>query len=120
MAPEWIFNLPITSKVDVYSYGIVVLEMVTGRSPAGVHARNDNRGMEQRRLITWVKEKMQEAAGSASWIEEIVDPGMDGEYEMSRMEILVKVALQCSEEDKDARPTMSQVVDMLLHQENDD
>ena len=29
MAPEWVFNLPITSKVDVYSYGIVVLEMVT-------------------------------------------------------------------------------------------
>ncbi|TKY68987.1 putative receptor protein kinase ZmPK1 [Spatholobus suberectus] len=33
MAPEWVFNLPITSKVDVYSYGIVVLEMITERSP---------------------------------------------------------------------------------------
>ena len=32
MAPEWIFNLAITSKVDVYSYGIVMLEMITGRS----------------------------------------------------------------------------------------
>ncbi|MCH93939.1 receptor protein kinase 1-like, partial [Trifolium medium] len=32
MAPEWIFNLPITSKVDVYSYGVVVLEMITGKS----------------------------------------------------------------------------------------
>ncbi|KAF5764830.1 putative protein kinase RLK-Pelle-SD-2b family [Helianthus annuus] len=29
MAPEWVFNLPITSKVDVYSYGMVVLEMIT-------------------------------------------------------------------------------------------
>ncbi|THF94176.1 hypothetical protein TEA_004439 [Camellia sinensis var. sinensis] len=33
MALEWIFNLQITSKVDVYSYGVVVLEMVTGKSP---------------------------------------------------------------------------------------
>ncbi|KAL7262240.1 hypothetical protein ACSBR1_000587 [Camellia fascicularis] len=33
MAPEWISNLQITSKVDVYSYGVVVLAMVTGKSP---------------------------------------------------------------------------------------
>ena len=42
LAPEWVFNLPITSKVDVYSYGIVVLEMVTGKDPSrSVHAIND-------------------------------------------------------------------------------
>ncbi|KAJ1429347.1 putative serine/threonine-protein kinase [Sesbania bispinosa] len=33
MAPEWVFNLAITSKVDVYSYGIVLLEMITGKGP---------------------------------------------------------------------------------------
>jgi serine/threonine protein kinase len=37
MAPEWVYNLPITSKVDVYSYGIVLLEMVTGKSPNVMH-----------------------------------------------------------------------------------
>jgi hypothetical protein len=35
------------------------------------------------------------------------------------MEILFEVALKCVAEDRDARPTMSQVVEMLLHQEND-
>ncbi|KAJ0726481.1 putative protein kinase RLK-Pelle-SD-2b family [Helianthus annuus] len=35
MAPEWVFKLPITSKVDVYSYGVVVLEMITGRGQEG-------------------------------------------------------------------------------------
>ncbi|KAI3788524.1 hypothetical protein L2E82_01293 [Cichorium intybus] len=34
MAPEWVSNLPITSKVDVFSYGVVILEMITGRSPS--------------------------------------------------------------------------------------
>ena len=31
MAPEWALNLPINAKVDVYNYGIVLLEIVTGR-----------------------------------------------------------------------------------------
>ncbi|KAA8528491.1 hypothetical protein F0562_035847 [Nyssa sinensis] len=119
MAPEWIFNLPITSKADVYSYGVVVLEMVTGRSPTtSVHTTGDGREMEQRRLVEWVREKMNESATMASWIEEIVDPMMPSEYDIGKMEILVKVALQCVEEDKEARPTMSQVVRMLMHQQD--
>ncbi|RVW40487.1 putative receptor protein kinase ZmPK1 [Vitis vinifera] len=34
MASEWVLNLPSTSKVDVFSYGIVVLEMITVKNPA--------------------------------------------------------------------------------------
>uniref|UniRef100_A0A5B6YV09 Receptor-like serine/threonine-protein kinase n=1 Tax=Davidia involucrata TaxID=16924 RepID=A0A5B6YV09_DAVIN len=120
MAPEWVFNHPITSKVDVYSYGVVVLEIVTGKSPTtGVNTISDGREMEQRRLVEWVREKMNESATMASWIEEIIDPMMNGEYDIGKLEILVGVALQCVEEDKDARPTMSQVVEMLLlHQDH--
>ncbi|KAI7985420.1 putative receptor protein kinase ZmPK1 [Camellia lanceoleosa] len=48
------------------------------------------------------------------WLEEIIDPMMKDRYDASKMEILVEVALQCVDEDKDARPTMSQVVERLL------
>ncbi|KAK9270202.1 hypothetical protein L1049_025778 [Liquidambar formosana] len=117
MAPEWVFNLPITSKVDVYSYGIVVLEMVTGKSPmTGVESGGD---MEQRRLVAWVREKMNGAATMASWMEEIIDPMIEGKHDTSKMETLAAVALRCVEEDRDERPTMSQVVEMLLRHEND-
>ncbi|XP_059631089.1 putative receptor protein kinase ZmPK1 [Cornus florida] len=121
MAPEWVFNLPITSKVDVYSYGIVMLEMVTGRGPIGVQTMDDNGMMEQRRFVAWVREKMDGATENAPWIEEIVDRNMDGEYDKGKMELLVRVALQCADQqDKDARPTMSKVVEVLLGHENDD
>uniref|UniRef100_A0A7N2N795 Receptor-like serine/threonine-protein kinase n=1 Tax=Quercus lobata TaxID=97700 RepID=A0A7N2N795_QUELO len=118
MAPEWIFNLPITSKVDVYSYGIVVLEMVTGKGPSrSVHAIDDGGEAEHKRLVTWVREKMKKVAANTSFLEEIIDPMLAGKYDIFEMEALVQVALQCVEEDKDERPTMSQVVEMLLRQE---
>ena len=53
MAPQWVFNLPITSKVDVYSYRIVVLEMVTEKSTImGVHTIGVGVEAEHRRLVT--------------------------------------------------------------------
>ncbi|XP_030931774.1 putative receptor protein kinase ZmPK1 [Quercus lobata] len=120
MAPEWVFNLPITSKVDVYSYGIVVLEIVTGKGPSrSVHAIDDGGEVEHKRLVTWVRENMKKAAANISSLENIIDPMLEGKYDMGEMEALVQVALQCVEEDKDARPTMSQVVEMLSYQEKD-
>ena len=121
MAPQWVFNLPITSKVDVYSYGIVVLEMVTGKSTiTGVHTIGVGVEAEHRSLVTWVREAKNRKATTTttSWIENIIDPTMEGVWDMGKVKILFEVALQCVEEDKDARPTMSQVVKMLVHCEN--
>lgn len=117
MAPEWVLNLPITSKVDVYSYGIVVLEMVTGRRSASMAIHGTDGIGERQSLVAWVKGKMNGATAVASWMKEILDPSMEGEYDMGEMEILVAVALQCVELDKDERPTMSHVVETLLRPE---
>ncbi|KAG7941389.1 hypothetical protein I3843_16G039800 [Carya illinoinensis] len=120
MAPEWVFNLPITSKVDVYSYGIVVLEMVTGKDAAkGVNDIESGEQLQHKRLVSWVREKKNRAALTESWLEEIIDPRLKREYDVRKMETLIDVALQCVEEEKDARPNMREVVEMLLAQEND-
>ena len=118
MAPEWVFNLPITSKVDVYSYGIVVLEMITGKSPTGAYTAFDGEEEEIRSLVSWVRKKMQGAASGTSWIEEIMGPVMSGGYDMNKMGTLVRVAMQCVEEDRECRPTMKEVVEMLLCHED--
>lgn len=51
--------------------------------------------------------------------EQIVDPIMEGKYDMRKMEALVGVALHCVDEVKDARPNMSQV-DMVFREVNAD
>ncbi|OWM80680.1 hypothetical protein CDL15_Pgr006710 [Punica granatum] len=114
MAPEWVYNLSITSKVDVYSYGIVLLEMVTGRSPGGgVPDTSAGGETENRGLTSWVKQKMNGEVPTATRIEEIVDHSIEGGYDVKKVEVLVAVALHCVADDKDDRPTMSQVVEML-------
>nr|XP_043608327.1 putative receptor protein kinase ZmPK1 [Erigeron canadensis] len=118
MAPEWVYNLPITSKVDVYSYGIVVLELITGRDPTWDQG-SDNERVD---LVSWVREKVDDFGDNLTeaQITDILDPTLKDEYENHQMEALLKVALQCVEENKDARPTMSEVVQILLNLEMDD
>jgi len=110
MALEWISNLPITSKVDVYSYGVVVLEMITGKSPTIMNIEGvDGEVAYNIRLITWVREKKR----STCWVEEIMDPVMGTNCDLSKIEILAKVALQCVEVERDIRPYMRHVVEKL-------
>ena len=69
-----------------------------------------------------MREKKNRAITKTSLLEEIIDPLLEGKYDMGMMKTLVEVALQCVEEDKDARTTMNQVVEMLLRllrQQND-
>ncbi|XWS25561.1 hypothetical protein CRYUN_Cryun27aG0078700 [Craigia yunnanensis] len=118
MPPEWVYNMPITSKVDVDSYGIVLLELVTGRtSSMVVHGTDGEEEEEQGTLVKWVKEQMITMIGPIqspeTWMEVIIDPTLDGKYDKDEMLILVSVALKCIQDDKDARPTMGQVVHML-------
>ena len=118
MAPEWIFNLPITSKVDVYSYGMVVLEMMTGKSPSqGGHACDGKKETEYKMLAKWVKDK-RNGASARCWLKEITYPILGMDYDEKKMEILIEVALKCVEECEDDRPSMSQVVKMILQDEN--
>ena len=118
MAPEWVFNLQITSKVDVYSYGVVVLEMITGKSPTTGIQIKDKEELCHERLVTWVREKRRKRLEVGCWVEQVVDPKLGSNYDVKRMETLANVALDCVQEDKDVRPTMSQVVERLLRDDH--
>ncbi|GJV85956.1 putative receptor protein kinase ZmPK1 [Tanacetum coccineum] len=97
MAPEWVLNYSVTSKVDVFSYGVVILEMITGRSPC-MHQADDENCKSEHGLVNWVRDKIHEFDGSLteSWVDKIVDPSISSEYDRSTMENLVKIALQCT------------------------
>ncbi|KAI6688049.1 hypothetical protein NL676_024877 [Syzygium grande] len=96
-------------------------DIAVGISPTtSVHSLESGGDAKQIRLIPWARNKMMEPGRTGSRLQEMVDPVLKRNYDPKKMEILIEVALKCVEEDKDARPTMSQVVEMLLRHENND
>lgn len=107
MAPEWALNSPINAKVDVYSYGVVLLEIVTGsRISSGIKV--DGKEVELRQFVQAVKQIL--ASGD---VKDIVDTRLHGHFKPEQVTVMVKVAVSCLEE-RNSRPTMNEIVKALL------
>ncbi|KAJ1284700.1 hypothetical protein BS78_03G225300 [Paspalum vaginatum] len=113
IAPEWALNLPINAKVDVYSYGVVLLEIVTG-------IRVSNGLVLDQRQIDFL-EFVQEAKRilSAGSVSDIVDDRLHGRFDTEQATAMVKIAFSCLEE-RSKRPTMDEIVKVLMSCDNEE
>lgn len=103
LAPEWITNSAISEKSDVYSYGMVLLEIIGGRKnfdPA--------EGSEKAHFPSYAFKKMEEGK-----LKEVFDARLRSDEKDERVEVAIKVALWCIQEDLTIRPSMARVVQML-------
>lgn len=108
MAPEWVSSLPITEKVDVYSYGVVLLELVRG-------VRMDSIGETEaalRRLVWTIRDKLK--SSDRSWIAGFVDPRLNGDFTYPQVALVLEVATSCLEKERSQRPTMNHVLQKFL------
>ncbi|CAN6581303.1 unnamed protein product [Malus baccata var. baccata] len=118
MAPEWAQNLPITAKVDVYSFGVVILELVKGiRLSSWVVEDTDDPETELTRFVRVAKRKIQ--CGKDLWIEDMMDPRLNGQFSRIQAAKMVEIGISCVEEEKSKRPTMDSVVKSLLECEGE-
>ncbi|XP_035549624.1 probable leucine-rich repeat receptor-like serine/threonine-protein kinase At3g14840 isoform X3 [Juglans regia] len=103
MAPEYAMRGYLTDKADVYSFGIVALEIVSGKSNTSHRPKG-----ESLQLLDWalvLKEK-----GN---LLDLVDPRLGSNYMKEEVMRLINVALLCTNVSAAVRPTMSSVVSML-------
>ncbi|OMO74702.1 hypothetical protein CCACVL1_16525 [Corchorus capsularis] len=103
MAPEYAMRGYLTDKADVYSFGIVALEIVSGRSNTCYRPKE-----ECFYLLDWAL-----ALKEQGNLLELVDPRMGSDYNTEEMLAMINVALLCTNANPAARPAMSSVVSML-------
>ncbi|KAG5250055.1 G-type lectin S-receptor serine/threonine-protein kinase [Salix suchowensis] len=104
VAPEWFKNLPVTTKVDTYSFGILLLELVCCRKNFEINAREEHQIV----LADWACDCFRE--GKLNLLVEEDEEAME---DMKRVERFVMVAIWCIQEDPSLRPAMKKVVQML-------
>ncbi|KAJ6855573.1 hypothetical protein NC651_040277 [Populus alba x Populus x berolinensis] len=104
LAPEWLANLPITSKSDIYSYGMVLLEIVSGRRNFEVSAETN-----RKKFSAWAYEEFEKSNVTAILDQRLADQDVD----MQQVTRAIQVSFWCIQDQPSQRPKMGKVVQML-------
>ncbi|GFP83629.1 probable LRR receptor-like serine/threonine-protein kinase at2g24230 [Phtheirospermum japonicum] len=93
-----------TPKSDVYGFGVILLELITGKKPNGDDYPGENEG----NLVSWVRGLVRRNQGSL-----VIDPKIHGTGPDENMVEVVKIGYLCTAEIPSKRPSMHQVVGLL-------
>ncbi|KAK9286128.1 hypothetical protein L1049_014509 [Liquidambar formosana] len=105
IAPEYLSTGKSSEKTDVFGYGVMLLELITGQRAFDLaRLANDDDVM----LLDWVKGLLKDKK-----LETLVDADLQGNYIDDEVEQLIQVALLCTQGAPMERPKMSEVVRML-------
>ncbi|XP_052880774.1 protein kinase STUNTED isoform X1 [Gossypium arboreum] len=103
LAPEYFMYGKVNDKIDVYAFGVVLLELLSGRKPIS----NDcPKGQES--LVMWAKPIL-----SGGKVSQLLDPSLADGYDCDQMERMVLAATLCLRRAPRARPQMGVVVKLL-------
>jgi hypothetical protein len=106
MCAEYGYTMKITEKVDVYGYGVVLLELLTGKDSID-HSSPD--GMD---LVNWVIVTLTESQSMELVLDDqLLRSGSDNDRR--QMLLVLRIALFCVSKNPAVRPTMREVVEML-------
>jgi hypothetical protein len=104
LAPEWISGLPITHKADVYSFGMILLEIISGR-------RNSEKIEEGR--FTYFPSYVAVKLSEGDDVMCLLDSSLEGNADAEQLQRACRVACWCIQDAEDHRPMMGQAVHML-------
>ncbi|KAM3399254.1 hypothetical protein ACQJBY_004570 [Aegilops geniculata] len=107
MAPEYASSGKLTEKSDVFSFGVVLLELMTGRKPV-----DSSRPLGDESLVEWARPLLSRALETGK-LEGLVDPRLERNFNEVEMFRMIESAAACIRHSSSKRPRMSQVVRVL-------
>ncbi|XP_077214165.1 LRR receptor kinase SERK2-like isoform X2 [Tasmannia lanceolata] len=105
IAPEYLSTGKSSERTDVFGYGIMLLELVTGQRAIDFSRLEEE---DDVLLLDHVKKLEREKR-----LEAIIDPNLDRNYDDMEVEMMIQIALLCTQASPEDRPIMSEVVRML-------
>ncbi|WRX21946.1 Protein kinase domain - like 10 [Theobroma cacao] len=108
LAPEYLHQGVISPSIDVFAYGIVLLEILSGQTPI---SRPDKKGGGN----VWLSEKIKAIlqSESAEELREWMDSALGENYSFDEAVTLANLARACIEEDPSLRPSAGEIVEKL-------
>ena len=106
LAPEWLSGVAITTKVDVYSYGMVLLEIISGRR--NTYEQCTSCGHNDAYFHLQVANNLLKGA-----VQSLVDPKLSGDANMEQVERACRAACWCIQDKESDRQAMGEIVQIL-------
>lgn len=115
LAPEFIEHGIVTDKSDVYAFGVVLLELITGR-----RALDTNLPKGQQFLVEWARPLLSSASddGQTVAIDRFLDAHLErvqGRFFMKELRAMARAASLCLRREPQSRPGMSKVLFQIPH-----
>ncbi|KAJ9164112.1 hypothetical protein P3X46_023728 [Hevea brasiliensis] len=103
LAPEYAMWGKVSENCDVYSFGILLLEIISAKKPL-----EKLPGGVKRDIVQWATPYIQKGA-----FDHIADPRLNGKFDRTQLKSAIMVAMRCTESNPENRPNMMEVVDWL-------
>ncbi|KAK6933404.1 Protein kinase domain [Dillenia turbinata] len=105
-APEYMQTGRLTCKSDIWSYGVFLYELITGRRPL-----DRNLPKNEQKLLEWIRPHLTDIKKFRL----ILDPRLEGNYNLKSAQRLAAIANKCLVRHPKTRPKMSEVLEMINH-----
>ncbi|KAL3829767.1 hypothetical protein ACJIZ3_018569 [Penstemon smallii] len=103
LAPEYFMHGKLNQEIDVFAFGVVLLELLSGRKPI-----DNGHPKGQESLVMWAKHILKEGKFS-----ELQDPNLVNSYDQDQFENMVLAAALCIRNSPQSRPDISHVLKLL-------
>ncbi|XP_027357084.1 serine/threonine-protein kinase CDG1-like [Abrus precatorius] len=103
LAPEYFMYGKVSDKIDVYAFGVVLLELISGREPISSETCNG-----QESLVAWAKPILESGD-----VEGLLDPNLQEKFDEAQMQKMVLAASLCIRRAARLRPTLNQILNIL-------